>query len=74
MEQGLSLDKLVEIKTSVERGAQRDSGGDQSPPTKGAAGRADVPPSSEISDGQGEAERREGGVPAESINGKYSIS
>ena len=74
MEQGLSFDKLVEIKTSIERGAQRDPGGDQSPPTKGVARRADVPPSSECSDGQGVAERREGGVPAESINRKYSSS
>ena len=52
MEQGLALDELVEMKTSIERGAQGESGGVQSPPTEGAAGRAAVPPSSDLSDGK----------------------
>ena len=38
LEQGLALDELVEMKTSTERGAQGESGGDQSPPAEGAAG------------------------------------
>ena len=75
LEQGLALDQLVEMKTSIERGergAQGESGGDQSPPTEGVARRAAVPPSSELSDGEGVAGRREGGIPAE--GGKYSSS
>ena len=60
------------MKTSIERGAQEESGEDQSPPTEGTAGRAAVPPSLELSDGQGVAARREGGIPAEA--GKYSSS
>ena len=40
------------MKTSIERGAQGESGGVQSPPTEGAAGRAAVPPSSDLSDGK----------------------
>ena len=73
LEQGLALDELVEMKTSIERGAQGESGGDQSPPIEGAPGRAAVPPSSELSDGEeGVAARREGGIPAET--GKYSSS
>ena len=72
LEQGLALDELVEMKTSIERGTQRKSGGHQSPPTGGAAGRAAVPPSSELSDGEGVAVRREGGIAAET--GKYSSS
>ena len=63
MEQGLVLDELVEMKASIERGAQGESGGDQSPLTEGATGRAAVSPSSEISDGEGVAARREGGIP-----------
>ena len=47
LEQGLALDELVEMKTSIEHGAQGAFGGDQSPPTNRAAGRAVVPPSSE---------------------------
>ena len=43
MEQGLDVNVLVEMKTSNEREAQGGSGGDQSPPTAGAAGRAAVP-------------------------------
>ena len=62
---------LVEMKTSTERGAQGESGGDQSPPTEGAAGRDAVPPSSELYD-EDVAARREGGIPAEA--GKYSSS
>ena len=58
MEQGLGLDELLEMKTSFEREAQEESGGDQSPPTAGAARRAPVPPSSELSDGEGVAARR----------------
>ena len=59
-------------RQAFERGAQGESGGEQSPPTKGATGRAAVPPSSELSDGEGVAARREGGIPAEA--GKYSSS
>ena len=55
MEQGLALDELVEMKTSIERGAQGESGGDQSPPSEGAVGTVAVPPSSELSDGEGVA-------------------
>ena len=58
LQQGLALDEMVDMKTSIERGAQGESGGDQSPPTEGAAGRAAVPPSSELSDGEGVAARR----------------
>ena len=74
MEQGLALDEQVEMKPSIEREAQAESGGDQSPPTAGAAEKAAVPPSSssELSDGEGVAARREGGIPAEA--GKYSSS
>ena len=43
MEQGLALDEQVEMKPSIEREAQAESGGDQSPPTAGAAVRAAVP-------------------------------
>ena len=63
---------LFEMKTSIERGAPGESGGDLSPPTEGAAGRAAAPPSTELSDGEGVAARGEGGIPAES--GKYSSS
>ena len=69
-EQGIVLDELVEMKTSIEREAQGEFSGDQSPPTAGAAGRAALPPSSGLSDGEGVAPRREGGIPAEA--GKYS--
>ena len=51
LEQGLTLDELVEMKTSIERGAQEESRRDQSPPTESAAGRDAVLPSSELSDG-----------------------
>ena len=60
------------METSIEHGAQGESGEDESPPTEGAAGRADVPPSSELSDGEGAAARREGDIPAEAE--KYSSS
>ena len=67
------MDELVEMKTGIERRAQGESGGDQTPPTEDAAGRAAVAPSSELSDGkEGVAARREGGIPAEA--GKYSSS
>ena len=73
LEQGLALDELVEMmKTSIEHGVQGESGGDQSQPTEGAAGRVAVPPSSEFSVGEGVAARRERGIPAEA--GKYSSS
>ena len=72
LEEGHVLDELVEIKTSIEREAQGESGGDQSSPTAGAAGRAPVPTSSELSDSEGVAARREGCIPAEA--GKYSGS
>ena len=65
LEEGHVLDELVEIKTSIEREAQGESDGDQSPPTAGAAVRAAVPPSSEPSDGEGVSVRRESDVPAE---------
>ena len=61
---------MVEMKTSIERGAQGEPGGDQSPPAEGAAGRAAAPPSSELSDGEeGVAAHREGGIPVEA--GQY---
>ena len=64
---------MVEMKTSIERGAQGEPGGDQSPPAEGAAGRAAAPPSSELSDGEeGVTARREGGIPAEAR--EYSSS
>ena len=72
MKQGLALDELVGMKTSLEREAQGGSVGDQLPPTAGAAERAAVAPSSELSDGEGVAARREGDIPAEV--GKYSSS
>ena len=72
LEQGLPVEELVEMKTSIERGAQGESGGDQSPPTEGAARRAAVPPSSELSDGEGVAAHREDGIPADAE--KYSSS
>ena len=43
LEQGLALDELVEMKTSIEGEAQGESGGHQSPPTAGAAWRGAVP-------------------------------
>ena len=64
LEQGLALEELVEMKTSIERGAQGESGGDQSPPTESVTGRAAAPPSSELSDGEGVAACREG-IPAD---------
>ena len=64
LEQGLALDELVEMKTSIERGAQGESGGDHSPSTEGAAGRDAVPLSSELSDGEGVAARWESGLHA----------
>ena len=71
-EQGLAFDELVEMKTNIERGAQGESGGNQSPPTEGAAWGAAVPLSSELSVGEGVAARREGDIPAKA--GKYSSS
>ena len=70
LEEGHVLDELVEIKTSIEREAQGESGGDQSSPTAGAAGK--VLPSLELSDGEGVAARKESSIPAE--DGKYSCS
>ena len=72
MEQGLPLDELVEMKISIERTAQGESGGDQPPPTEGAAGSSAVPSSSELSNGEGVDARREGGIPADA--GKYTSS
>ena len=66
------LEDLVEMKTSIERGAQGESGGDQLPPTEGAAERTAVPPSPELSDGEGVAARREGSIAADA--GTYIIS
>ena len=72
LEQGLALDEVVGMKTSIERGAQGESGGHQSPPTEGVARRAAVSPSSELSDGEGVAASREGGIHADA--GKCSSS
>ena len=47
-------------------------GGGLPQPTAGVAGRNAMPPSSELSNGEGVAARREGDVPAEA--GKYSNS
>ena len=55
LEQGLALDELVRMKT---RKGQGESGGKRPQPPVGAAGRDDVPPSSEFSDGDG---REQGG-------------
>ena len=67
------INELIKMKTSVIQGkAQGESGGHQSPPTAGAARTAAVPPSSELSDGEGVAARREGGISAE--DGKDSSS
>lgn len=63
---------LVEMKTSTEHREEGDSGVDQSSSTEGAAGKAVVPPSSELSDGEDVAEHRGGGIPAE--GGKHSNS
>ena len=60
------------MKTSIERGVQGESDGGPSQPTEGAAGRVAVPPSSELSVGEGVASRRERGIPAEAV--KYSSS
>ena len=43
LEQGLALDELVEMKTSMEVEAQGESGGHQSPSNAGAAWRGAVP-------------------------------
>ena len=57
------------MKTSIIQGeVQGEPGGHQSPPTAGASWRAAVPPSSELSDGEGVAARTEGGIPAEAGN------
>ena len=72
LEQGLALEELFEMNTSMRARGARVSGGELSPPTEGAAGRAAVPPSSDFSDGEGVAARREGGIPVEA--GKYSSS
>ena len=65
MEQGLALDELIEVKTIIERETQGEPDGDQLKPTDGAARTAAVLPSSELSDGEGVAARREGGIPAQ---------
>ena len=57
-------------RRAFEHGPQGESGEEQTPPTEGAAGRAAVPTSSELSDGAGVAVRRKGGIAAEA--GKYS--
>ena len=72
LENGLALNELVEMKTSIEGEAPRESGAYQSPPTVGLAEKAAVPPSSEVSGGEGVAASREGGIPAKA--GKYSSS
>ena len=66
-EQGRALDELIEMKTSIEREAQGESGGGKSPPTASTAEKAAVPPSSELSSREGIAARREGGIPAEAV-------
>ena len=69
----LSTSYLVEMKTSIIQGEpQRESGEHQSPATAGPAWRASVPSSSQLSDGEGVAARREGGILAAA--GKYSCS
>ena len=65
MEQGLALDEVLRLKTSLEREAQGESGGEHPQPTAGAAGTAAMPPSLEFSDDEGVAARREGNAPAE---------
>ena len=72
LEQGPALGQLLGMKTSLEREAQGESRGEQPPPTASAAGRAAVPSSPEVSDGEGEDARREGDVPAGA--GKFSNS
>ena len=72
MEQGLALEELVEIDASIRARGTKGVRWEQWPPTEGAAGRADVPPSSERFDGEGIVARREGGIPGEA--GKYSNS
>ena len=62
----------LRLRLAVERGAQVELGGEQSPPAEGAAGRAAVLPSSELSDGECVATCREGGITVEA--GKYSHS
>ena len=53
------------MKTIIERETQGEPDGDQLKPTDGAARTAAVLPSSELSDGEGVAARREGGIPAQ---------
>ena len=72
MERGFALDELAGMKTGREREAQGESGGEQSPPTVGAAGSNAVPPSSHPFDGDGVAPRRENDVSPEA--GKYGSS
>ena len=72
MKQGLALEELVEMKTSIRREAQGESGWQQSPTTAGATWTADLQPSSELSDGGGVAARREGVIPEEAD--KYTRS
>ena len=43
LEQGLALDELFGMKTSIEGEARGESGGHQSPPTAGAAWRDAIP-------------------------------
>ena len=58
LEQGLTLHELPGTKISLKSKAQGYSGGKQTQPTAGAAGRDAAPPSSEFSDGD---ERKQGG-------------
>ena len=60
------------MKTRIRARAQRESSGEQLPTTEGDAGRAAGPPSSELSDSECVAARREEGDPAKA--GKYSSS
>ena len=57
LEEGLPLDELLGMKNCLEREVQGETGGEQPQPTAGAAGRAAVPSSSELSDGEGVAAR-----------------
>ena len=72
LEQGLALDELVGTKNSIEREAQGESGGEQSPPAAGAAGRDAVPYRRRKSPMECASARMEGDIPAEVR--KYSSS
>ena len=71
-EQGLALKELLGMKTSHEREAQGESGGQQSQPTVGAARRDAVPPSSEFSNDDGGSRERER-VPAKAGTAKNAV-